>query len=86
MISPEAILQQLDEAAGRFVFPMLDNGYVYPVEVRMVAYRELSEHALEQLARGRGVVITIGAAMMRACAQRSGAAESRDAGSERRLS
>jgi len=29
-MNPEAILEQLDEAARRYVFPMLDNGYVYP--------------------------------------------------------
>ena len=39
MISGEAILGQLDEAASRSIFPMLDNGYVYPVEARLVAYR-----------------------------------------------
>ncbi len=39
MISSEEVLEQLDEAARRFVFPMLDNGYVYPVDVRLVAYR-----------------------------------------------
>ncbi|MGN6418690.1 MAG: DUF7003 family protein [Pseudobacter sp.] len=33
------ILQQFDEAARDFVFPMLDNGYHYPVTCRLTAWR-----------------------------------------------
>lgn len=29
------ILAQLDACAGTFVIPMLDNGYVYPVDARL---------------------------------------------------
>jgi len=36
---PDAILEQLDRAAKDFVFPMLDNGYVYPADVRLTVYR-----------------------------------------------
>jgi hypothetical protein len=40
VITRAAVLEQLDDAARRFVFPMLDNGYVYPVTVRLTAYRD----------------------------------------------
>ena len=33
------ILAQLDKCAEDFTFPMLDNGYVYPVESRLSGYR-----------------------------------------------
>jgi hypothetical protein len=36
----EDILSQLDEYAGECDFPMLDNGYVYPVTSRLNAYRD----------------------------------------------
>jgi hypothetical protein len=39
-MNPDTILQQLDEAAQEFVFPMLDNGYIYPADVRMSIYRD----------------------------------------------
>jgi hypothetical protein len=35
MMTKEAILDQLDTCARDFAFPMLDNGYVYPVDQRM---------------------------------------------------
>jgi len=38
-MTPDEILEQLDGAARRFVFPMLDNGYVYPADVRLSIYR-----------------------------------------------
>ena len=34
------ILEQLDRAAADFRFPMLDNGYYYPVDVRLHAYAD----------------------------------------------
>ncbi len=34
------ILDQLDACARAFTFPMLDNGYVYPGDVRLTAYRD----------------------------------------------
>jgi hypothetical protein len=34
------ILQQLDNCAADFTFPVLDNGYVYPVTSRLVSYRD----------------------------------------------
>src|SRR5579884_4020584 len=40
------ILQQLDESARDFTFPMLDNGYVYPADGRLHAYRDESRWAL----------------------------------------
>jgi hypothetical protein len=33
-----SILDVLDAAASAYEFPMLDNGYVYPVDVRLSAY------------------------------------------------
>jgi hypothetical protein len=38
--SSKDILSQLDKCAEEFTFPMLDNGYVYPVESRLTAYRD----------------------------------------------
>lgn len=32
------ILMQLDKCADEFTFPMLDNGYVYPIDSRLTAY------------------------------------------------
>jgi hypothetical protein len=40
------ILAQLDECAGKFGFPMLDNGHVYLVDVRLSAYRDDARWAL----------------------------------------
>src|SRR5690348_13333200 len=34
------ILEQLDGHAAEYTFPMLDNGYVYPADVRLSAYRD----------------------------------------------
>ncbi|NML22118.1 hypothetical protein HHL16_14640 [Pseudoflavitalea sp. G-6-1-2] len=36
------ILEQLDQSAANFEFPMLDNAYVYPVTNRLSAYRDES--------------------------------------------
>ena len=36
----DEILAQLDWAAKRFGFQMLDNGYVYPADVRLSIYRD----------------------------------------------
>lgn len=40
------ILAVLDECAGSFSFPMLDNGYVYLAATRLGAYRSASDWAL----------------------------------------
>lgn len=40
MMEPGEILQQLDQCAEEFTFPMLDNGYVYPADVRLSIYRD----------------------------------------------
>src|SRR4030095_4080321 len=37
-VTEESVLQVLDSAASSFEFPILDNGYVYPVDVRLSAY------------------------------------------------
>ncbi|WP_370425301.1 DUF7003 family protein [Tenacibaculum dicentrarchi] len=34
------ILKQLDKCAEGFTFPMLDNGYVYPIHSKLSAYRD----------------------------------------------
>ena len=36
----DEILEELDWAAKRLVFLMLDNGYVYPADVRLSIYRD----------------------------------------------
>ena len=40
------ILEQLDRAAAGFRFPMLDNGYYYPVDVRLHAYADADKWAI----------------------------------------
>jgi hypothetical protein len=40
------ILVQLDKCAEEFTFPMLDNGYTYPVESRFSGYRDDDRWAL----------------------------------------
>jgi hypothetical protein len=42
----EEILNQLDEHAREFTFPMLDNGYVYLADTRLTAYRDEFRWAL----------------------------------------
>lgn len=42
----ERILDLLDAGARAFTFPMLDNGYVDPGDVRLTAFRDLSRWAL----------------------------------------
>jgi hypothetical protein len=34
------VTKQLDDCAADFIFPMLDNGYVYPADVRLNLYRD----------------------------------------------
>lgn len=46
VISAEAILEQMDDCARRFEFPMLDNGSVYPADVRLTAYGDGARWAL----------------------------------------
>ncbi len=45
-ISTQQILTVLNEAASRFEFPMLDNGYIYPVDVRLSAYSDRRRWAI----------------------------------------
>lgn len=40
------ILDQLDKCADKFTFPMLDNGYVYPVDTKLYGYRDESRWVL----------------------------------------
>lgn len=44
--SESEILAQLDDCALKFDFPMLDNGYVYPADVRMHAYADQARWAI----------------------------------------
>jgi hypothetical protein len=44
--SKKDILHQLDHCAGKYTFPMLDNGYVYPIDSRLSAYRDDKRWAL----------------------------------------
>lgn len=56
----ETILEQLDEAARNFVFPMLDNGYIYPADVRMSIYRDEARWLMIIEALGVGTPQTSG--------------------------
>lgn len=42
----EEILQQWDDCARAFQFPMLDNGHVYPATVRLTGYRDEARWAV----------------------------------------
>jgi hypothetical protein len=44
--SIEQILDQLDSCAESFTFPMLDNGYIYPADVRLTAYGDTTRWAM----------------------------------------
>jgi hypothetical protein len=44
--SEAEILGQLDDCALKFEFPMLDNGYVYPADVRLHAYADQTRWVL----------------------------------------
>lgn len=46
LASAAAILEQMDDCARRYEFPMLDNGYVYPADVRLTAYGDGGRWAL----------------------------------------
>jgi hypothetical protein len=46
LYSIEEVLGQLDSCAKSFTFPMLDNSYVYPADVRLTAYRDDARWAL----------------------------------------
>jgi hypothetical protein len=39
-MTPDLILHQFDDVAKDIVFPMLDNGYIYPVAVRLSIFRD----------------------------------------------
>ncbi len=40
------VLEQLDRHAAGFDFPTLDNGYIYPIDARLTAYRDARRWAL----------------------------------------
>jgi hypothetical protein len=42
----DAILTQFDQAAQAYHFPMLDNGYTYPIDVQLTAYRDATRWAV----------------------------------------
>tara|TARA_R110001606_G_scaffold9182_1_gene39960 strand:+ start:1109 stop:1843 length:735 start_codon:yes stop_codon:yes gene_type:complete len=44
--SAKDILKQLDKCAEDYTFPMLDNGYVYPIHSKLSAYRDEKSWAL----------------------------------------
>ncbi len=44
--SAEEILDQLDECAEAYTFPVLDNAYIYPADARMTLYRDEARWAL----------------------------------------
>jgi hypothetical protein len=44
--SAESVLRVLDDTARSFVFPMLDNGYVYPAAARLAVFRSDADWAV----------------------------------------
>lgn len=44
--SAKDILKQLDKCAEDYTFPMLDNGYIYPIHSKLSAYRDEKRWAL----------------------------------------
>lgn len=44
--SSKDILSQLDNCADEFTFPMLDNGYIFPITSKLTAYRDKERWAL----------------------------------------
>jgi hypothetical protein len=44
--SASEIVRILDDAAEQFEFPMLDNGYIYPLDVRLSAYCDSNRWAI----------------------------------------
>jgi len=44
--SAAEILSQLDDCAAEFAFPMLDNGYIYPADVRLHAFANEEKWAI----------------------------------------
>ncbi len=44
--SAKDILQQLDDCAEAYTFPVLDNAYVYPADTRMTLYRDEERWAI----------------------------------------
>ncbi|MBC3760059.1 hypothetical protein H7U19_16750 [Hyunsoonleella sp. SJ7] len=44
--SSKEILAQLDKCANDYTFPMLDNGYIYPIHSKLTAYRDEKRWAL----------------------------------------
>jgi hypothetical protein len=46
IFSEHEILTQLDDCAAEFAFPMLDNGYVYPADVRLHAFGNTEKWAM----------------------------------------
>jgi hypothetical protein len=46
ILTPRAILDVLDAAASGFGFPALDNGYVYPVDIRLSVFGDGSRWAV----------------------------------------
>ena len=45
-IIEKEILYQLDQCTADFVFPMLDNGYIYPIKQRLNCYGDGSRWAI----------------------------------------
>ena len=70
-MDPESILDQLDECAAEYTFPMLDNGYTYHVDQRLTIYRDstrwlmiidilnVNNRTLAELATGRDVITMV---------------------------
>ena len=75
-----SILKQLDEAASEFVFPMLDNGYVYPADVRLTVYRDSQDWLMVIEALGAYTPRTSGCESFQNCLHLFGSALHRKPG------
>jgi hypothetical protein len=75
-----SILKQLDEAASEFVFPMLDNGYVYLADVRLTVYRDSQDWLVIIEALGAYTPRTSGCSSFQNCLHVFGSALDRKPG------
>jgi len=75
-----SILKQLDQAASDFVFPMLDNGYIYPADVRLNVYRDSNDWLMIIEALGASSPRTSGCDSFQNCLHVFGSALDREPG------
>jgi hypothetical protein len=81
-----SILKQLDEAAAEYVFPMLDNGYVYPADVRLTIFRNSDDWLMIIEALGANNPRTCGCDTFQNCLHLFGSTLNRKPGTARLIS